>query len=97
MDLKPFFYYFLFFHQILNIDGKAFSLEASASKQELELFVSTPIPGIEFLKFETEVYGAKYTIELEYGKKGTPEYLEVDVELNSKEVDIKFFKFEAKR
>ena len=81
----------------MNIDGRTFSLEAAASKEELELFVSTPIPGIEFLKFETEVYGSKYTIELEYGKKGTNNYLEVDVELNSKEADVKFFKFEAKR
>ena len=38
----------------MNIDGRTFSLEASASKEELELFVSTPIPGIEFLKFEDD-------------------------------------------
>jgi hypothetical protein len=50
--------------KVLNIDGKAFSLEASASKEELEFFVSTPIPGIEHLKFETEIFGQKYTIDL---------------------------------
>ncbi len=61
--------------QVLTFDGKTFSLEASASKEELELFVSTPIPGIEYLKFETEVHAGKYTAELEYGKKGTPNYL----------------------
>ena len=83
--------------QQLKVDGKSFSLEASGSKDELELFVATPIPGIEYLKFETEISGGKYTVDLEYGKKGTPDHLDIDVELNNKEADVKFFKFEAKR
>ena len=93
-DLKPAFSNSI---QMLNVDGKSFSLEASASKDELELFVATPIPGIEYLKFETEFSGGKYHVDLEYGKKGTPDHLDVDVELNNKEVDVKYFKFDAKR
>ena len=79
------------------MDGKTFTLEASGSKDGLELFVATPIPGIEYLKFETDIYGGKYHAELEYGKKGTPQHLDIDVELNNKEADVKFFKFDAKR
>lgn len=72
-------------------------MEATATKEELELLVSTPVPGIEYLKFETEFETNKYTAELDYGKKGTPQALHVEVELNSKNSDLRFFNFEASR
>ena len=72
-------------------------MEASAGKEEIEFCVATPIPGIEHLKFEVETYGSKYAIDLEYGKKGTPNYVDVDSELNNKDVNVKYFKFEAKK
>lgn len=81
----------------MKYDSKTFSLGATATKEELELIVSTPIPGIEYLKFETVFESNKYTAELDYGKKGTPQALHVDVELNSKEPNKRFFKFEASR
>ena len=81
----------------MKYDSKTFSLEATATKEELELLVFTPIPGIEYLKFETEFEKNKYTAELDYGKKGTPQALHVEVELNSKDPNLRFFQFEATR
>ena len=82
----------------MNVDSKIFKLESSSTKdKELKFKISTSIPGLESLEFEIENDSGKYEVELTYGKEGTANYVDVELLVNNKAVDVKSFKFQATR